>query len=208
MGIVEKLVEFSVKTIGAYGYPAVFGLMALDSCIPIGSEPIMLFAGVLVAEGELSLVNAILIGTAGNVIGSIAAYYIGDFGGRPFMLKYGKYMLIPAKKFHLAERWFDRYGRPTVFFSRMLPVVRSVISYPAGIAEMNVFQFTFYTTLGSLPWCALFGYLGFVLGQNWRDYLGTFHKIDGALLGTAVLVLAVSAFWFIRKKKRTVPERS
>lgn len=200
MGIVEKLFETSVSFIGHYGLWAVFILMAIDSCFPIGSEPIMLFAGVLVSRGEMSMPAAILIGTAGNVAGSVVAYYIGDWGGRPFMLMYGKYMLVPNKKFHLAERWFIRYGKPTVFFSRMVPFVRSVISYPAGIAEMSLPQFVFYTTLGSLPWCALFAWFGFVLGENWRSYMGLFHKFDYAFLGTVVVVGLGFAYWYSRKR--------
>lgn len=201
MGLIEQLVRFSVDFIGKFGYTAIFLLMAVDSCIPIGSEPIMLFAGFLVSQNKMSLIGAILVGTAGNVVGSIVAYYVGDFGGRPFMLNYGKYMLVPPKKFHLAERWFNKYGRPTVFFSRMLPVVRSVISYPAGIAEMNVMQFTLYTTLGSLPWSALFAYLGLVLGNNWENYLGLFHRIDYVLLALAIGVIAFFVISYYLKSK-------
>ena len=151
--ILHPLVEFVTRTIGAYGVPAVFVLMLLESMgILIPSEAISPFAGYLVSEGKMTLFEAVAAGVLGNLVGSWIAYFIGLWGGRELWFHYGRYVGVREHHLHLAEKWFERYGEFTVFISRCLPVVRTFISFPAGTARMNFARFTLFTLLGCLPW--------------------------------------------------------
>ena len=150
--ILHPLVEFVTRTIGAYGVPAVFVLMVLESMgILIPSEAISPFAGYLVSEGKMTLFEAVAAGVLGNLVGSWFAYFIGLWGGRELWFHYGRYVGVREHHLHLAEKWFERYGEITVFISRCLPVVRTFISFPAGTARMNFARFTLFTLLGCLP---------------------------------------------------------
>jgi membrane protein DedA with SNARE-associated domain len=149
-------------------------LMAIESaCIPFPSEIIMPLAGWFLVEdkghGYEYLLLAAFYGALGNLIGSLVAYFAGRWGGRPFLLRYGRWILITPKEIDQAERWFSRYGEITVFASRMLPIVRTFISLPAGIARMNVWRFSILSFLGALPWCFALAWAGYVLGENWED---------------------------------------
>lgn len=157
-------------------------MMAIESAaIPLPSEIIMPFAGYLVSQGKFTLLGITLAGSIGSVVGSVLAWWVGLKGGRKFIEKYGKYVLLSSHDLNLADNFFKKYGVAAVFFSRMLPVVRTFISLPAGIAKMNLSKFIIYTFLGSLPWCLLLGYIGKKLGDNW-DTLGVyFHKFDLAI---------------------------
>ncbi|MDD2730674.1 MAG: DedA family protein [Candidatus Portnoybacteria bacterium] len=178
------------------GYFGVFFLMALESaCLPVPSEIIMPFAGFLVWKGQFSLVAVACWGTAGNLIGSIAAYAVGYWGGRRTIIKYGKFILISEHDLALADGWFKKYGQATVFFSRLLPVVRTFISLPAGIVKMDFKKFCFYTTVGSLPWSLALAYAGLALGENWSGLEKYFHKFD-FLIG--VFVVLAAAWWIFR----------
>jgi membrane protein DedA with SNARE-associated domain len=148
--------------------------MAIESaCIPFPSEIIMPLAGWFLVEdkghGYEYLLLAAFYGALGNLIGSLVAYFAGRWGGRPFLLRYGRWILITPKEIDQAERWFSRYGEITVFASRMLPIVRTFISLPAGIARMNVWRFSILSFLGALPWCFALAWAGYVLGENWED---------------------------------------
>jgi membrane protein DedA with SNARE-associated domain len=190
--ILHPLIEFVTRTIGAYGVPAVFLLMLLESMgILIPSEAISPFAGYLVSEGKMTLFAAVAAGVLGNLVGSWIAYFIGLWGGR---------VGVRAHHLHLAEKWFDRYGEFTVFISRCLPVVRTFISFPAGTARMNFAKFTFYTLLGCIPWVFALTYLGYVLGENWEmigDYL---HLLDYAV-AVAFVVGAAYLLWRWRRSR-------
>src|SRR5512147_1298245 len=177
--IIEALGTFVIWGISGTGYLGIVILMAIESaCIPLPSEIIMPFSGYLVFRGEFDLFRVSLAGAFGCVVGSVPAYYAGLYGGRPLVEKYGKYVLISRHDLDIADRWFSRYGDWAIFFSRLLPVVRTFISFPAGIARMNVPRFIIYTFVGSFPWCLGLAYLGMKLGENW-DTLGVyFHKFD------------------------------
>ena len=165
--------------------------MAIESAnIPLPSEVILPFGGYLVYTGRLDFWGTVMAGTVGGTLGSIGSYYLGIKGGRPFLHKYGRYIGISERKLVLADHWFERYGEATVFFTRLLPIIRTFISLPAGIARMNFKKFVIYTFLGSLPWSILLVYVGYALGQNWQAIKPWFHRMDilvASLLGMLLL---------------------
>ena len=155
MPVIERLAEWVTVIMTATGAAGVFFMMALESaCIPLPSEVILPFAGILVAQGTLSFSAALAWALAGQIAGSVVAYYAGRYGGRAFILRYGKYILLRRKELDLAERWFARYGEITAFVTRLLPGIRTFISLPAGIARMPLWRFLLYSLLGALPWTA------------------------------------------------------
>jgi membrane protein DedA with SNARE-associated domain len=189
--ISSLLVEIISKT----GYLGVAVSMALESaCIPIPSEIVMPFSGYLVSLGRFSLWAVTLWATIGNLAGSLSAYLIGYYGGRPLVLKYGRYILISHDELNRADYWFSRYGSLTIFFSRMLPVIRTFISLPAGVARMNVLKFVIYTFFGSLPWNFGLAYIGLILGNQWNTLEHYFRKFDYLILLVLILIIA----WFIK----------
>ncbi len=197
--ILDFLVNFTVGVIGATGYTGVFFLMFFESAgIPIPSEVIMPFAGFLVNAGRFGLWQIVLLGAFGNLAGSLLAYWIGARGGRPFLEKYGRYILISKYDLDLADRWFARYGEWVVFFGRLLPVIRTYISFPAGVARMNITTFSLYTFLGALPWCLLFGWLGVKMGSRWEIIREALHNFDVAI---ALLVFAAISWYVWRHLK-------
>ncbi|NTU66416.1 MAG: DedA family protein [Candidatus Moranbacteria bacterium] len=195
-GIISVLASFIIWGISSLGYSGVALMMAIESaCIPLPSEIIMPFSGYLVSTGTFTLLGVALAGAIGCVIGSVLAYWVGYYGGRPMAEKYGKYILVTKHDLDIADNFFGKYGNAAVFFSRMLPVIRTFISLPAGIARMNFPQFVLYTFLGSFPFCYILAYIGKKLGDNW-DTLGVyFHKFD---IGIGVLI-AIGLIWFVRR---------
>jgi membrane protein DedA with SNARE-associated domain len=180
-----------VNQITALGYPGVVLLMAIESaCIPLPSEVIMPFSGYLVHQGTFSLRWAALSGALGCAVGSTAAYAVGIWGGRPFIERYGRYVLIRGKDLDRADRFFVRYGDWAVFISRLLPVVRTFISLPAGIARMRFARFIVLSFLGSVPWCYFLTYVGVVLGRNWADVKRYFHRADVVVVAIFAVLLA------------------
>ncbi|MBI4779320.1 DedA family protein [Candidatus Falkowbacteria bacterium] len=194
--IIEILTVFIINTISVWGYFGVGALMAIESaCVPLPSEIIMPFAGFLAAQGKFSLLGVTLAGALGCAVGSAVAYAVGILGGRVFIEKYGKYILISHHDLNIADNFFNKYGSSAIFFSRLLPVVRTFISLPAGIAKMNFSKFIIYSFLGSLPWCYFLAYIGKKLGDNW-DTLGVyFHKFD-FIIG---LIIIAGAVWYVRR---------
>src|SRR5262249_40301849 len=178
--------------------------MAIESaCIPLPSEIIMPFSGYLVYTGRFSLLSVSVAGAIGCVLGSLVAYWVGMYGGRPFIEKYGRYVLISRHDLDLADRWFARYGEVITFISRLLPLIRTFIAFPAGVARMNLTRFIIYTFLGSLPWCLALAYVGQKLGEQWdkNDILKTwFHRFDFAIGIIGVLVVA---WWVWRHVKQS-----
>ncbi|OGI28411.1 MAG: alkaline phosphatase [Candidatus Moranbacteria bacterium RIFOXYA12_FULL_44_15] len=194
--IISILASFIIASISMFGYSGVALMMAIESaCIPLPSEIIMPFSGYLVSTGEFTLWGVALAGAIGCVIGSVAAYWVGYYGGRPMAEKYGKYVLVTHHDLDIADNFFAKYGNAAVFFSRMMPVVRTFISLPAGIARMNFWQFVVYTFLGSLPFCYLLAYIGKKLGDNWNTLGVYFHKFD-IVIGIVILAGLV---WFVRR---------
>ncbi|HLY38672.1 MAG TPA: DedA family protein [Candidatus Binatia bacterium] len=186
---------FIVAVISAGGYGGVVVLMAIESaCIPLPSEIIMPFAGYLVYRGELGLLGVSAAGAFGCVVGSLVAYAVGAGGGRPAIERWGRWVLLSRHDLDLAERWFARWGRATVFWARLLPVVRTFIALPAGIAKMEVWPFVWLTFAGSLPWCLALAYGGFKLAENWNEVREKLHGLDVAV-GTVVALGLAFALW-------------
>ena len=187
--------------IDAWGYLAVVILMAMENaCIPVPSELILGFAGYMVSAERMTFTGAMIAGMIGGMSGSIFAYAVGATGGRKFVDKYGKYFFIKKSHVDLAQRWFDKYGIRAVFFSRMLPVVRTFISLPAGFARVNFKQFLFFTFAGSLPWTALILYAGVLLGDNWEYLLEIGHEFSLAFIVVSIIIIA---WLYFRHKKKS-----
>ncbi len=195
--ILAVVAHFIIATISASGYLGVTLLMAIESaCIPLPSEIIMPFAGYLVHTGQLALIGVAFAGAIGCNLGSAVAYWIGAIGGRPFIERYGRFVLLDHRDLDRAEHFFARYGSLTVFFGRLLPIVRTFIALPAGIARMSQVRFHIYTFLGSLPWCYALAYVGMKLGQAWDTdprFKTAFHRYH---LGMEALILA-GIVWFV-----------
>jgi membrane protein DedA with SNARE-associated domain len=206
--VIEALAVFTTGVISAMGYGGVVLLMGIESaCIPLPSEIIMPFAGYLVYTGQFTLHGAALAGAVGCVVGSIPAYYLGMYGGRPVIERYGKYVLLSRKEIDVADRIFHRHGHWVVFAARLLPVIRTFIAFPAGVARMPMGKFVVYTFVGSYPWCLGLTWVGAKLGERWHTdprLKAAFHRFD-ALIGVAI-VLAVA--WFVWHKLREARRRA
>lgn len=191
--ILDPLINFCVDLIGQIGYAGIFVLMLLESaCIPIPSEATMLFAGFKVSDGELTLLGITAAGVIGNLLGSWLAYAVGYFG-RLELLERHKVFHINQKHLATADRWFEKHGEAAVFFTRLLPIVRTFISLPAGVARMPFWRFTLFTTLGCIPWVLALGYLGTLAGSNWREWKDYLHYFDyvvaAAIIGGAIWLI-------------------
>ena len=185
--VVEPIVDVATEFIGSAGEAAVFLLMVLESaCIPIPSEAIMLFAGFSVSKGELTLFGIVVAGVLGNLVGSWIAYAVGYFG-RIDLLEKNKLIHISPKHLKWADDWFARYGAATVFFSRMLPIIRTFISLPAGVAKMPFWRFSAYTLLGSIPWVLMLAIVGEKVGDNWEDWRHKLGYLDYVVLAAIVV---------------------
>ena len=195
--IIEILSGFIVATISKLGYSGIVLLMAIESaCIPLPSEIIMPFSGYLVSTGQMNIWAVGVAGAVGCVLGSMVAYWAGMYGGRPFIEKYGKYVLVSRHDLDMADRWFANYGEIIVFASRLLPVIRTFIAFPAGVARMNIPRFIIYTFAGSLPWCLGLAWVGQKLGEQWNkdETLKTwFHRFD-FVIG---IILLLGAIWWV-----------
>jgi membrane protein DedA with SNARE-associated domain len=199
------LLDIVTKVYGAIGWPGVVFLMAIESaCIPFPSELIMPLAGWLLVQDKGSPVWAVMLagfyGALGNLLGSWLAYWISLRGGRPLLRKYGKYVLITQEEVDKAEVWFSKYGEWAVFFSRLLPVIRTFISVPAGIARMNFWKFSFYTFAGSFPWSLGLAYGGYLLGDNWETLRSVMRPFDIPIL----IVLGAAIVWFVWRRTKAL----
>ena len=180
--LTDPIVNFAVDVVDAMGLAGVFLLMLSESaCIPIPSEATMLFAGFNVSDGEYSLFAAVTVGVAANVVGSWIAYAVGYYGRIDILEKHGKKLHIKPSHLAWADRWFERYGDATVFFSRMLPIIRTFISLPAGVAKMPFWRFTLLTTLGCIPWVFMLTFIGKQAGDNWEKWKDNLHYVDYAV---------------------------
>jgi membrane protein DedA with SNARE-associated domain len=201
--ILLALASFIKAVISSLSYPGIVLLMAIESaCIPLPSEVIMPFSGYLVYTHRFSSLWLVAtMGAIGCNLGSVLAYEVGAYGGRPLIEKYGKYVLLSAHDLELADRFFKRYGSITVFIGRLLPVIRTFIALPAGIARMPRGRFHFYTFAGSWPWCWVLAYVGLKLGEHWDSDPRLklwFHRLDAVI----VVVLLLGVAWFIRSHAR------
>jgi membrane protein DedA with SNARE-associated domain len=187
----EFLSQYLINLISAFGYPGIiFAMMMESACMPIPSEIIMPFAGFATQQGPLDFIYVGLAGSLGCLLGSMIAYTAGYYGGRPLLEKYGRYVLITKQEIDQAQSWFDRYGTMTVFIARLLPVIRTFISLPAGIARMEPKRFCAYSFFGSLPWCFTLAYAGVLLGRNWSKLESYWIYLDLlTILGIVILLL-------------------
>ena len=197
--MLEWLEHLITDYLADYGYLAVFVLMVLESaCIPIPSEVTMVFGGFLVSRGDLDFFWVAMLGTIANVVGSWLAYWVGLAGGRPLLERWGKFIFLRPHELDRAEEWFERRGEMAVFVSRLLPVVRTFISLPAGVARMPFGKFTLYTFLGCLPWTFALTWAGYILGDNWETVLKYGEPISWAI---AIAVVAFIAWWLVKRAR-------
>lgn len=203
--MIAHLSQIIIHFVQSAGYGAVFVLMMLESMlIPIPSEVTMPFAGFMAQQGHMSLWIVIFVGAFANLVGSLIAYAIGYYLEESVVIslidKYGKYILLRKHEYERAMKWFQKYGNSVVFFSRLLPAVRTFISLPAGLAEMNVIKFSVYSFLGSFIWSGILTYIGYYLGKNWENIHGVFSKFQYVVI--AVLVLGIAYYIYTHLKKR------
>jgi len=198
--LLESIGTWIQYVISSGGYFAVAGLMAIESaCIPLPSEVIMPFAGSLTSAGPLTLWGVSLAGALGCVLGSIPAYYLGQYGGRPVIERFGRYVLISHHDLDLADKLFARHGQKIVFIARLLPVIRTFIAFPAGVARMPMNRFIVYTFIGSLPWCFGLALVGQKLGEHWEALKPIFHASDGVIVAVGVVAVGL---WIYRHMRR------
>jgi membrane protein DedA with SNARE-associated domain len=198
--ITDKLVEFATNVVGDLGLAGIALLMVPESaCIPIPSEATMLFAGFNVSNGKYSLLAAVAVGVAANVVGSWIAYAVGYYGRVGLLEQHGRRLHIKKHDLERADRWFERWGSWAVFFSRMLPIVRTFISLPAGVARMPFWRFTLLTFAGCVPWVLMLAFVGKQAGDNWDQWKDNLHYLDYAVLA---LIVVGAVYWFIRRRRR------
>jgi membrane protein DedA with SNARE-associated domain len=199
----DPIVNWGTDFISATGLPAVFVLMTLESaCLPVPSEAIMLFAGSSVAAGELTLFGVVAAGVLGNLVGSWIAYAVGYYG-RIDLLEKNRFIHVSPKHLQWADQWFERYGSATVFFSRMLPIVRTFISLPAGVAKMPFWRFTTLTLLGCIPWVLMLTLVGKSVGDNWEEWREHLHYLDYVVV---VAILALVAYVIVKRRRGGGPD--
>lgn len=196
----DAIVELMEQWVSDYGYAAIFVLMLVESaCIPFPSEVTMLVGGWYAARGDLDFFWVGMAGVIGNLVGSWIAYAVGRSTGRAVLDRYGKYVLIRSHDIDRAEVWWEKYGEAATFFSRLLPVIRTFISLPAGIARMPVGKFSIYTFLGVIPWTFALAWVGLIVEDNWERVLSYFD-IPTLIIGTALVVAAGA--WYLRRRKQ------
>lgn len=202
--VTDHVTEWATNVVADLGLPGIFLLMVPESaCIPIPSEATMLFAGFNVAKGEYSLWAAVLIGSVANLVGSWIAYAVGYYGRVELLEKHGRVFHLKPSHLEWADRWFSRYGSAAVFFSRMLPIIRTFISLPAGVARMPFWKFTVLTFLGCVPWIFMLTFIGKQVGDNWEDWKDSLHYVDYTVLALVVLALV---YLVVRWRRRSRAE--
>ncbi len=201
--VTDKLATFATNVVGDLGLPGVFLLMVAESAlIPIPSEATMLFAGFNVHQGEYPLWAPVVVGSVANLVGSWIAYGIGYYGRLELLEKHGKFLHITPSHLAWADRWFERYGAPAVFFSRMLPIIRTFISLPAGIARMPFWKFTVLTLAGCLPWVFALTFAGEKAAENWTSWKDSLHYVDYTV---AVLIVLGAVYLAVRWRRKRAP---
>ncbi|WP_284286528.1 DedA family protein [Alicyclobacillus fastidiosus] len=199
---VERLAHGITSLIQIYGYIGIFLAMVLESaCIPLPSEVIMPFGGYLVVLGHLNFWGVVICGTLGNLVGSLIAYLIGRYGGRVLILKYGRFIRLSEHHLKMAENWFTKRGQSAVLIGRVLPIVRTFISLPAGVAQMPVVQFSSYTLIGSLPWVYMLTWSGTALGKGWEGINKYVHPLTYAVAAAIVITVATYVVKWLRHRQ-------
>lgn len=190
--------DWLLQFMEAYGYYAMFITMVLENAnIPIPSEVVLGFSGFLISEGVFQFWPTVLIGTAAGICGSILSYWMGAYGGRPFLLKYGHYFFFSERKFKMAEDLFNKYGGIAIFTGRLLPGVRTFISFPAGVARYPMGKFIFYTIIGTVPWTFFLVWLGSLLGSHWQNLIQYNHEF--LMIVIAIAAIGIAVLWWKKK---------
>lgn len=190
MSILDLIANTAIFVIERFGYWGIFAGMFLESaCIPVPSEVVMPFSGFASSRGILSFWGVVFIGTIGQVLGSALTFQIGKNGGRRLLEKYGKYLLISKHDIKKADAWFEKYGEVTVLFTRMMPVIRTFISLPAGISQMGFGKFLTYSTIGIIPWTIMLAYVGVKMGENWEKIREIFHGLDLIIAAVGIVIV-------------------
>jgi membrane protein DedA with SNARE-associated domain len=194
------LIQWLLNTIGGMGYPGIFLLMAMESSvIPVPSELVMPPAGYLAFQGQMNFAAVILCGALGSLVGAYANYYASHYLGRPLIIKYGKYVLIPPDKFERVESFFLRHGEISTFIGRLLPVVRHLISIPAGLSGMNHLRFSLYTLLGAGMWCTILTGIGYVIGENQQLIMQYAHQALVWVVIFSIALISIYVWWHRRR---------
>lgn len=195
-GILGSIGSICIEIISSLSYGGVFLLMVLESMIvPLPSELVMPFAGFLAGTGEMNFIGVIVFSTMGSLVGSLLSYYLGKWGGHKIVLKFGKYLLLDEEDLIKTEQWFAKKGEATVFIARFVPIVRHLISIPAGIGKMDLPKFIFYTTLGAMGWNTFLAYLGFLLGKNWEVVK---HYSEYISIPTLLIIIVLGGYFVWR----------
>jgi membrane protein DedA with SNARE-associated domain len=203
MGVTEWIANTAVAIISASGYQGIFILMTLESMVfPVPSEAVMPFAGFLIVDGQFTFTGVIIASTLGSIFGSLLSYYIGFYGGRPFIEKFGKYLLLNTHHLEISEKFFAKRGDITILISRFIPVVRHLISIPAGFGKMNIWKFSIYTIIGAGCWNAFLTYVGYTLKNNWAEVMKYSHAIDLVVVG----ILGIGGLYYIYKIYRSLSQ--
>jgi membrane protein DedA with SNARE-associated domain len=203
MGLTELIATYATYLIEKTGYASVFILMVMESMVfPVPSEAVMPFAGFLIVQGTFTFWQVILVSTLGSIVGSLISYYIGFYGGMPFVKRFGKYALLDVEELEATERFFKKRGELTIFICRLIPVVRHLISIPAGTGKMNIWKFSLFTILGAAIWNAFLTYVGYVLKNNWERVMKYSHIIDIVVVLFLVLMVGFYVYRHLRKKGR------
>ena len=201
--ITDPIVEVATDVVAELGLTGIFVLMLLESaCIPVPSEATMLFAGFNVSNGEYSLFAAVAVGSVANLVGSWIAYAVGYYGRTDILEKHGKKLHIKKSHLEWADRWFERHGDATVFFTRMLPIIRTFISLPAGVARMPFWRFSALTLLGCIPWVLMLTFIGKEAGESWESWKDSLHYVDYAV---AAMIVAGAIYLVIRRRRNNRP---
>lgn len=198
--MVEHLSLWIIHVMQVLHYPGLALMMALESMIaPVPSEVVMPFAGYLIVQGQFTVLGAVLASSLGTILGSLAGYYMGKFGGYPLVHRFGRYLLLDPEHLELTVKWFERHGNATIFFCRFVPIVRHLISIPAGVGNMNLIKFSLYTLIGGTMWNSFLLWLGVKLGKNWVIVHKYSHEVDYLFIAG---ILVVGVWWFRRQWQR------
>ena len=201
--ITDPIVNLATDVVDSIGLVGIFVLMTLESaCIPVPSEATMLFAGFAVSEGEYSLTAAVAVGSVANLVGSWIAYAVGYYGRVDILERHGRKLHIKKSHLQWADRWFERHGDATVFFTRMLPIIRTFISLPAGVARMPFWRFSVLTLAGCIPWVLMLTFIGQQAGDRWEDWKDSLHYVDYAV---AAMIVGGLAYLLIRRRRGGPP---
>jgi membrane protein DedA with SNARE-associated domain len=201
MGLTAFIAAFATQLIEKLGYPSVFVLMVMESMVfPVPSEAVMPFAGFLIVQKTFTFWQVILVSTLGSIVGSLISYAIGFYGGMPFVKKFGKYALLDVKELETTEKFFKKHGEITIFICRFIPVVRHLISIPAGIGKMNLVKFSIFTIIGAGLWNAFLSYVGYVLKSNWGEVMKYSHIIDIVIVAFLSGLVGLYIYRHVKRK--------